>query len=145
MKEQNERFSSTLKDWKLLEKQSAESIGQVKAKCGNPLICLVMEIIENDARMHERIQEFIVSSLERQPLELSPNEIGEIVELIRNHTRIKAQMVEKTEEMLGLLKDKSLRVQEFLVKTLLEDERKHKEMLEGIEKVRSVLYPYWAH
>jgi predicted DNA-binding protein YlxM (UPF0122 family) len=145
MKEQHERFSSTLKDWKLLEKQSAESIGQVKAKCGNPLICLVMEIIENDAGMHERIQEFIVSSLERQPLDLSPNEIGEIVELIRNHIRIKAQMVEKTEEMLGLLKDKSLRVQEFLVKTLLEDERKHKEMLEGIEKVRSVLYPYWAH
>jgi predicted DNA-binding protein YlxM (UPF0122 family) len=145
MKEQHERFSSTLKDWKLLEKQSAESIGQVKAKCGNPLVCLVMEIIENDAGMHERIQEFIVSSLERQPLDLSPNEIGEIVELIRNHIRIKAQMVEKTEEMLGLLKDKSLRVQEFLVKTLLEDERKHKEMLEGIEKVRSVLYPYWAH
>jgi hypothetical protein len=45
-----------------------------------------MEIIENDARMHDKVQELILSSFEGQSIELSFDEIGEAMELIRNHT-----------------------------------------------------------
>ena len=68
MKAQRERITSTIRNWESIEKQSAEAIEQVKAKCANPLICLVMDIIANDARMHEKLQELIVGSLEREPL-----------------------------------------------------------------------------
>ncbi len=76
---------------------------------------------------------------------LSPDEVGKVIELIRNHTLLKTQMVEKVEKTLAATKDKSLHIQEFLMKTLLVDERKHKEMLKGIEKVMQGLYPYWPH
>jgi len=145
MKEQHEQIASTMKDWKLLEKRSAESIDKVKAKCANPLICLMMDIIENDARIHERLQELIISSLQSQPITLSLDEVGEVIELIREHTRIKGEMIQKTESVLDQLNDKSLRIQEFLLKTIIADEKKHKEMLEGVEKIRQGLYPYWPH
>jgi hypothetical protein len=138
MKEQHEQIASTMKDWKLLEKRSAESIDKVKAKCANPLICLMMDIIE-------RLQELIVSSLQKQQITLSLDEVGEVIGLIREHTRIKGEMIQKTESMLVQLKDKSLRIQEFLLKTIIADEKKHKEMLEGVEKIRQGLYPYWPH
>jgi predicted polyphosphate/ATP-dependent NAD kinase len=145
MKEQHEQIASTMKEWKLLEKRSAESIDKVKAKCANPLICLMMDIIENDAMVHERLQELIISSLQKQQITLSLDEVGEVIELIREHIRIKGEMIQKTEAMLVHLKDKSLRIQEFLLKTIIADEKKHKEMLEGVEKIRQGLYPYWPH
>ena len=139
MKEQHEQIASTMKEWKLLEKRSAESIDKVKAKCANPLICLMMDIIENDAMVHERLQELIISSLQKQQITLSLDEVGEVIGLIREHTRIKGEMIQKTESMLVQLKDKSLRIQEFLLKTIIADEKKHKEMLEGVEKIRQGL------
>ena len=145
MREQQEQIASTMRDWESLEKRSAESIKEVKAKCDNPLVCLIMDIIENDARIHERLQEFIISSLKRQSVALSLDQVGEVIELIREHTEIKAGMIEKTEQILGQITDKSLRVQVFLLKTILADEKKHKEMLEGIENIKAGLYPYWPH
>jgi len=104
-----------------------------------------MDIIENDARLHKRLQEFIVNTLENEPLTLSPDEVDEVIGLIRNHARLKARMVEKVEKTMVMTKDKSLGIQGFLLKTLLADEKKHKEMLEGIEKVMQGRYPYWPH
>jgi rubrerythrin len=95
--------------------------------------------------VHERLQELIISSLQKQQITLSLDEVGEVIELIREHIRIKGEMIQKTEAMLVHLKDKSLRIQEFLLKTIIADEKKHKEMLEGVEKIRQGLYPYWPH
>ena len=145
MREQRQKIVSMLGDWGLLEQKSSESIEQVKTKCGNPLICLVMDIIEHDSRLHMKLKEFILNSLEREPLTLSPDEVSKVIALIRNHTQLKTQMIEKVEKTLAATKDKSLHIQEFLMKTLLVDERKHKEMLKGIEKVMQGLYPYWPH
>jgi len=145
MREQRQRIASVLKDWELLEQESSESIEQVKTKCDNPIVRLVMDIIEHDSRLHMKIREFILNSFEREPLTLSPDEVGNVIELIRNQTRLKTQIVEKVEKTMEATKDKSLHIQEFLMKTLLVDERKHKEMLKGIEKVMQGLYPYWPH
>lgn len=145
MREQRQKIVSTVKDCESLEQKSAQSIRQVKAKCGNPLVYLVLDIIENDARQHQRLLEFIVNSLEREPLTLSPDEVGGIMELIRDHTQLKAQMIQKMEKLLETTKDKSLHIQEFLLKTLLADEKKHQGMLEGIAEVMQGLYPYWPH
>jgi len=145
IKEQREQIASTMREWEELEKESSSLIEKIKDNCGNPLICLVMDIIQNDAKMHARVQELIINSLEQQPLNLSPDEVGEAIALIRKHTELKSHMVEMAGNILGNITDKSLRVQTFLLETLYADEKKHKEMLEGIEGVRSGLYPYWPH
>ncbi len=71
--------------------------------------------------------------------------MDEVIGLMRNHIRLKARMVEKVEKTMEIAKDKSLGIQKFLLKTLLADEKKHKERLEDIEKVMQGLYPYWPH
>jgi hypothetical protein len=144
-REQQQRIVSTIRDWGLLEQESSEYIERVKAKCSNPLVFLVMDIIENDARLHKRLQEFIVNTLEHEPLTLSPDEVDDVIGLMRSHTRLKARMVEKVENTMEMTKDKSMGIQKFLLKTLLADEKKHQEMLEGIEKAMQGLYPYWPH
>ena len=145
MKEQQEKILSTLKEWETKEKESASLIEEVKERCGNPLICLLMDVLENDARTHSRVMEMVRDSFERRPFTFSVDEIGEIIELIRKHTEIKGQQVQMAEEVLAKVTDKNLHLQTFLLKGLLADEYKHREMLEGIEKVRASLYPYWPH
>jgi len=144
IREQQQRIVSTIRDWGLIERESSEFIEQVKAKCGNPL-SFGKDIIENDSRLHKRLQEFIVNTFEHEPLTLSPDEVDEVIGLMRNHIRLKARMVEKVEKTMEIAKDKSLGIQKFLLKTLLADEKKHKERLEDIEKVMQGLYPYWPH
>lgn len=145
MKDQQEKIRSALKSWENIERESASLIEEVKGKCSNPLICLVMDILENDARTHTRMMELVRDSLERQPFVFSVDELGEIIELIRKHIELKSSQVQVVEDVLEKVPDKSLRLQTSLLKGLLADENKHREMLAGIEKVRSTLYPYWAH
>jgi hypothetical protein len=58
---------------------------------------------------------------------------------------LQENMVKAMEESLALAKDKSLGIQRFLLNYVLEDERKHQAMLQGIERVKRTLYPYWPH
>jgi hypothetical protein len=76
---------------------------------------------------------------------MSLDQFGEVVGLIQQHFEVKEKMVKATEESLALAKDKSLGIQRFLLTYVLEDERKHQAMLQGIEQVKQTLYPYWPH
>jgi len=145
MKEQHEKFREAVAMLQERDMESASLVREVKANCANPLICLVMDIIENDAVVHARIEEVIAQSLEGKALSFSPEEIGEVIGLIRKHVDLKRQAAALAEETIGEVTDKSLGLQTFLMRGLLADEKKHGDLLEGIERVRSHLYPYWAH
>lgn len=145
MQEQHERFREAITVLRERDLESASLVREVKDNCANPLICLVMDIIENDAVIHARIEEVIAQSLEEKAMSFSPEEIGEVIGLIRRHVDLKRQAATLAEETIDGVTDKSLGLQTFLMRGLLADEQKHRDLLEGIEKVRSHLYPYWAH
>jgi len=145
MKEQHEKFREAVAMLREKDMESASLVREMKADCANPLICLVMDIIEHDAVIHARIEEAIAQSLEGQAMSFTPEEIGEVIALIRKHVNLKTQAAAAAEETLGEVTDKSLGLQTFLMRGLVADEKKHRDLLEGIERVRSHLYPYWAH
>jgi hypothetical protein len=145
MKDQQEKIRSALESWENIERESASLIEEVKGKCSNPLICFMMDVLENDARTHTRMMEIVRDSMEREQFAFSVDEIGEIIGLIRKHIELKSHHVQVVEDVLENVTDKSLRLQTSLLKGLLADENKHREMLAGMEKVRATLYPYWAH
>jgi hypothetical protein len=141
----NEKIVEHIRGWKELDGKSASLIEETIARCDHPVVCTVMEIIRRDAELHSRVLELIVESMERKPLTMSLDQFGEVVGLIQQHFEVKEKMVKATEESLAVAKDKSLGIQRFLLTYVLEDERKHQAMLQGIERVKRTLYPYWPH
>ena len=70
-KEIQEQIVENMKNWKKIENASVASTGKVIEKTDNPIVRLIMEIIQRDSQMHYRIQELIIDSLEKSAISLS--------------------------------------------------------------------------
>jgi hypothetical protein len=141
-KEVQEQLVNSMKHWQQIENRSIESTAAVIAKTENPLIRLVMEIVQRDSQMHHRVQQMIIDSIESKPIALSTDEMGSISEMIDNHLEIENQMVELVDKALADVKNKKMLVQEYLLNFLVEDEKKHAAMLKALDKVKQGMYPY---
>jgi len=141
-KELQEEIANDMKRWQKVEEESVASAGQIMAKTDNSIVKLVMEVIQRDSQMHHRLQGLIVESLERKAFSLTPEELGGIRGMIERHIQLEERMIECTEEALSKVKGKTLVLQEYLLNYLLVDERKHRSMLDSLEKVKKgIIYP----
>lgn len=138
-KELNERLLSTLKTWQNIEVKSIESIESLKQKISNPLVKQVFEIIQNDSAQHKRVQQFMIDSLEKEAISLTPEELGEIGTAIENHLKLERETIKLGAEA----KDASSNfVHKYFLNYLLTDERKHDDLLDQLDNIRSKIYPY---
>jgi hypothetical protein len=63
-----------LRKWQEIEDGSVASTTQITAKTKNPFIRLVMDIIRQDSIMHKKVQQFMIDSLEKEAVSLTPEE-----------------------------------------------------------------------
>ena len=141
-KELQEKLASNMKRWQKVENASIASTGQVIEKSDNPIVRLVMEIIQRDSQMHHRVQELIIDSLERKAISLTPDELGEVWGMIEKHLQIERDTIQIAEGALEALKSTKMPVQQYLIGYLLEDERKHENLLKAMESIKVGMYPY---
>ena len=141
-KELQESIVENMKHWQHVEDASVASTGRIIEKTRNPLIRLVMEIIQRDSLMHYRVQQMVADSLERETLSLAPDELAEVWDIIDHHIKIEQRTVELAQEALNALEGKKMIVQEYLLHYLLQDERKHEDLLANLEKIKKGMYPY---
>jgi len=141
-KEIQEQLVANMQRWQKIEDASVASTGRVIEKTSNPLLRLVMEIIQRDSQMHYRIQELIADSLTTKSVTLTPEDLAEVWDLIEGHIRIEKSTVEMGEEALSSLKGKKMLIQEYLLRYLLDDENKHNRLLEQLESIKKGMYPY---
>jgi hypothetical protein len=141
-KEIQEQLVANMKRWQKIEDASVASTGRVIEKTSNPLLRLVMEIIQRDSQMHFRIQELIADSLTTKSVTLTPEDLAEVWDMIEGHIRIEKSTVEMGEEALSSLKGKKMLIQEYLLRYLLDDENKHNRLLEQLESIKKGMYPY---
>jgi len=133
---------SNMETWKKVENASIASTGRVIEKTENPIVRLVMEIIQRDSQMHYRVQDWIVQSLQKS-VSLTPDEIGQVWGLIEDHIRIEQKTQKLAEEALESTKaSKGMLVQTYLLEYLLEDEKKHNLLLERLAGIQKGMYPY---
>ena len=59
MKEAQQDLLANMQSWQKVENASITSTGRVMEKTENPIVRLVMEIIQRDSHMHYRVQEWI--------------------------------------------------------------------------------------
>jgi hypothetical protein len=142
-KETQEKLIATMQTWRKVENASIASTGRVIEKTENPIVRLVMEIIQRDSQMHYRVEEWIADSLQGKPVQLSPDELGEVWGMIEEHIKLENKTIELAELALKAISgSKGMLVQSYLIEYLLDDEKKHSQLLERLNKIQKGMYPY---
>lgn len=138
-KEMNEQLVKTLKKWQVIEDKSVKSTTDIMAKTKNPIVKHVMEIIRQDSAMHKRIQQLIIDSFETQAITLTPEELGDVWEMVEKHIELEKETIRLAEESRKNSKNFVIR---YLLGYLMTDEQKHNEILQQMEDIKSGMYPY---
>ena len=140
-KEVQQEIVTNMKRWQKIEYASLASTGQIIEKTDNPVVRLVMEIIQRDSQMHYRIQEWIADSLEYKTVSLSPDELGKVWGMIESHIELEKKTLEMAGRSLETLKGKKMVIQEYLLQYLQEDEEKHNNLLRRLEMIKKGMTP----
>ncbi|MBZ0265528.1 hypothetical protein K8I28_12760 [bacterium] len=142
-KELQEKMLANLKKWQKIENASVSSTGHMLEKTDHPLIRLVLETIQADSRRHYHTQQLILDSMTVKSLSLQPEDVAEIWDLIEKHQELEQETIRVAEEILKDTEFGShLTAQHYLIRYLLEGEKKHNFMLDALEKVKKDMYPY---
>ena len=140
-KEVQEQTVANMRRWQHVENATIASTGNVIEKTENPIVRIVMEIIQRDSQMHYRVQELIADSLTSKTITLNPDELEKVWDLIEKHIQLERETVGMAEEALAALKGKKMVVQEYLIQYLLEDENKHNHILDSLGVIKKGMYP----
>ena len=141
-KELQQEIISSMRNWQQLENATIAITAQAMEQTKNPIIRLIMEVIQRDSQMHYRIQEWVADSLESKTVSLTPDELGEVWETIERHIELEKKSVEMAEQALASLKGKSMVIQAYLLNYLREDEEKHNNLLSSLDSIKKKMYPY---
>ncbi len=132
-----------MENWQKIENASVHSTAVVMQETDNPIIRLVMEIIQRDSQMHYRVQQLIKDSLENQVITFSPDEVAHVWDMIENHIELERGTIQLAKESLEVIEDsKGMLLQRYLLEYLLIDEQKHDLLLDKLEAVKKGMYPY---
>ena len=137
--ERIDRLVNTLRQWQGIERKAVNSTSGIMEKTDNPLIRQMMEIIRNDSVQHHRVQQFIIDSLTRSPVQLTPEDLAVIWDEIEKHDKVERETIKLGKK---LAKDCPFFVQKTLLDYLIYDEEKHDKLLGELEKFKKNLYPY---
>lgn len=142
-KEVQQDLIASMRSWQRVENASVASTGRVMEKTENPIIRLIMEIIQRDSQMHYRVQEWIADSLGGKTVTLTPDEIGEVWGMIEDHIKLEKRTLELARTSLESIKGtRGMMLQTYLLEFLSEDEKKHDLMLERLLNIQKGMYPY---
>ncbi len=141
-KELQECLAADMEQWMKVEDAAVASTGAIIQQTRNPVIRMVMEIIQRDSLMHYRVQEFIKSTLTRESVSLTPEELAEVWTMIEKHIEIERKTIDTATAAIEAIKDRKMVVQEYLLNYLLTDERKHDALLETLATIKKGMYPY---
>ena len=119
-----------LRQWQGIERDAIETTAQIMEKTDNLLIRQIMEIIRNDSVQHHRVQQFMIDTITRAPVTLSPEDLAEVWGQIEAHDELERQTIELAKE----LKEQTTEpMHVILLDYLLRDEEKHDTLLMDLD------------
>jgi hypothetical protein len=119
-----------LRQWQGIERDAIETTAQIMEKTDNLLIRQIMEIIRTDSVQHHRVQQFLLDSITRTPITMSPEDLAEVWGQIEAHDELERQTIELAKE----LKEQTTEpMHVILLDYLLRDEEKHDTLLMDLD------------
>ena len=127
------RMTDILRVWQALERQALNDTAEIIEQTKNPLVRMIMEIIQHDSAMHHRVQQFLIDSVTIEDVAVTREDIAEIWEKIEAHDRLEKRTIGLAKE----LRDESWSpVHKQLLDYLLSDEEKHDRLLEQLNQLK---------
>jgi len=139
-KEKQRDLVETLKEWQQIENKSMAQCGEIAERTANPVIRMVMEIIRRDSAMHHRVQQFVIDSVEKEAVSLTVEDLEAVWGAIEAHIEaehVTERLIAEASKALAGTKDV---VQQYLLSYLAFDERKHDELLDGLNLIKRGMY-----
>ena len=130
-----------MKKWQRMEDASLASTGRIIERTTNPIVRLVMEIIQRDSQMHYAVEKWVADSFQDTTVTLTPDELNRVWTMIERHLELEQKMIDTVKALLPSLKGKRMVVQEYLLNYLLEDETKHVNLLKRLEGIKRGMLP----
>jgi cobalamin biosynthesis Mg chelatase CobN len=139
-KAKQEKLVDILRAWQHVESRSVSQTADIIDRTRNPVIRMVMEIIQRDSSMHHRVQQFIIDSFESQAITLTADDLAQVWSAIEAHIESERKTGELVSAAQGALAGSRNVVQELLLGYLANDEKKHDLLLDGLDKVKRGMY-----
>lgn len=139
-KEKQAKLVETLNAWQKIESRSIAQCGEIAERTANPVIQLVMEIIRRDSAMHHKVQQFVIDAVEKEAVSLTVEELEAVWDAIETHIaaeRETERLIAEARKALSGTKDV---VQQYLLAYLAVDEKKHDELLDGLNLIKRGMY-----
>lgn len=134
-----EELAKIMKDWYSLEDETISLADNLIKKSHNGFIKVIMEMIKRDSEKHKVMQEFVIDHLTKTGMELAPQDLIPLADVLEKHTQAEAKSMGLANNALTKSKDF---FSNFMVSYLLADEVKHHEMLTRLEQIKGQVYPY---
>ena len=140
-KEQYEKLIANMRRWQGVENAAVAQTAKIMAATENPLIRLMMEIIQRDSNMHHRVQQLIIDGLGQSAMVMSVDELSAVWDDIEHHIEIEKKTIELANESLAMVDHPREGIYKYLLNYLLEDEKKHDKLLDDLKLIRKGLNP----
>lgn len=140
-KETEEQLIADMKAWQKVENAAIASTGAILEQTDNPVVRLVMEVIQRDCLTHHRTQQLIIDST-TGTITLTPEELGTIWKLIEKHIELEKKTIELGQKAMNTIQDSHMVVQKYLLEYLLEDEAKHSNLLYRLDAIKQKMGSY---
>jgi len=139
-KEKQAKLVETLNAWQKIESRSIAQCGEIAERTANPVIQLVMEIIRRDSAMHHKVQQFVIDAVEKEAVSLTVEELEAVWGAIETHIEAERETERLIAEARKALSGTKDVVQQYLLAYLAVDEKKHDELLEGLNLIKRGMY-----
>jgi catalase len=139
-KEKQEQLVEILRRWQHIENKSVAQAADIIDKSPNPAIRLIMEIIQRDSAFHFRVEQFIIDSIEKQAVTLTPDDLAQVWEAIEAHIEAERRVGDLVLDAEKALAGTRNVVQHFLISYLGQDEKKHDQLLDNLGAIKRGMY-----
>jgi len=139
-REKQGHLVEVLRAWQRVETKSMAQSAAIIERTRNPVIRMVMEIIQHDSSMHHQVQQFIIDSLESRSLSLTVEDLEHVWQGIEVHIEAERKTGELVAAAQRALAGTRNVVQQFLLSYLASDEQKHDLLLEDLGLIKCGMY-----
>ncbi len=126
-------------DWQTVEANNIEYAAKEISKAKNPLIRTILQALKLDSEKRRLIQQMILDSIEKEAVNLSPDELGEL----SGHVNRQVESEEKA-ALLGkeVFEESELAVPRYLLSYLIDDLKRHNDLLRQFDgKLKNASIP----
>jgi rubrerythrin len=121
-----------LKNQIVVENEIVDSLKKALVEIKNPAVKGVLKGVSLDSAKHAELYSSAVTLLTEASTALTQENLDRQRALVEKHIEIEARLIRKLQEMLPQVENKKV---EFLLKAILDDERRHHAMLKMVLEI----------